>query len=153
MDTRCHISRNLDVQTSIAAARTAISRREMRHARFDRPGHIEHLIFRCYNVKQNRSRFGRSISRNCEQSYQENGTIGDNRRLLIRLNPEKIGWRMTVVVGIRIEKGRLLEIQGKIAKDPRVVSVYDVTGDYDSMVVALARDREDLNNFTKTFFL
>jgi len=68
----------------------------------------------------------------------------------IRLNPEKIGWRMTVVVGIRIEKGRLLEIQGKIAEDPRVVSVYDVTGDYDSMVVALARDREDLNNFTKT---
>ena len=68
----------------------------------------------------------------------------------IRLNPEKIGWRMTVVVGIRIEKGRLLEIQGKIAEDPRVVSVFDVTGDYDSMVVALARDRMDLNDFTKT---
>ena len=57
---------------------------------------------------------------------------------------------MTGVVGIRIEKGRLLEIQGKIAEDPRVVSVFDVTGDYDSMVVALARDRMDLNDFTKT---
>ena len=67
-----------------------------------------------------------------------------------RINPEKIGWRMTVVVGIRIEKGRLLEIQGRIAEDPRVISVYDVTGDYDSMVIALAQDREDLNDLTKT---
>ena len=57
-----------------------------------------------------------------------------------RINPEKIGWRMTVVVGIRIEKGRLLEIQGRIAEDPRVISVYDVTGDYDSMVIALAQE-------------
>ena len=57
---------------------------------------------------------------------------------------------MTVVVGIRIEKGRLLEIQGRIAEDPRVISVYDVTGDYDSMVIALAQDREDLNDLTKT---
>ena len=38
----------------------------------------------------------------------------------------------------------------RIAEDPRVVSVFDVTGDYDSMVVALARDRMDLNDFTKT---
>ena len=67
-----------------------------------------------------------------------------------RINPEKIGWRMTVGVGIRIEKGRLLEIQGRIAEDPRVISVYDVTGDYDSMVIALAQDREDLNDLTKT---
>ncbi|MEC7436354.1 MAG: Lrp/AsnC ligand binding domain-containing protein, partial [Candidatus Thermoplasmatota archaeon] len=42
------------------------------------------------------------------------------------------------------------EIQGKIADDWRLVSVFDVTGYYDSMVVALERYREDLNDFTKT---
>jgi DNA-binding Lrp family transcriptional regulator len=55
-----------------------------------------------------------------------------------------------VVIGLRIEKGRLIEIQEKIAKDNRVYGVYDVTGDYDSMVLARARDRDDLDDLTKS---
>jgi DNA-binding Lrp family transcriptional regulator len=44
------------------------------------------------------------------------------------LDPEKAGWELTVVIGLRIQKGRLIEIQEKIAKDSRVYGVYDVTG-------------------------
>ena len=62
---------------------------------------------------------------------------------------EKIGWDLNVVIGLRIQKGRLIEIQEKIAKDPRVYGVYDVTGDFDSMVVARARDRSDLDELSK----
>ena len=65
------------------------------------------------------------------------------------LDPEKIGWDLNVVIGLRIQKGRLIEIQEKIAKDPRVYGVYDVTGDFDSMVVARARDRSDLDELSK----
>lgn len=56
---------------------------------------------------------------------------------------------MTVVIGIRIQKGRLIEIQEKIAKDRRVYAVYDVTGDYDSMIVAKASNRKDLDDLSK----
>ena len=52
MGTRYRLSGNLDVQTSRAADRTAISRREMRHARCNGPGHIGHFIHRRYYVKQ-----------------------------------------------------------------------------------------------------
>jgi DNA-binding Lrp family transcriptional regulator len=65
------------------------------------------------------------------------------------LDPEKVGWDLNIVVGLRIQKGRLIEIQEKIAEDPRVYGVYDVTGDFDSMVVARARDRSDLDELSK----
>ena len=67
----------------------------------------------------------------------------------VRLDPEKVGWRLNVVIGLRIEKGRLIEIQEKISRDYRVCGVYDVTGDYDSMVIARAKDREDLDDLIK----
>ena len=54
------------------------------------------------------------------------------------------------MIGLRIEKGRLIEVQEKIAKDNRVYGVYDVTGDYDSMVLARAEDRGDLDDLSKS---
>jgi len=67
----------------------------------------------------------------------------------VMLDPEMAGWELTVVIGLRIQKGRLIEIQEKIAKDARVYGVYDVTGDFDSMVIARARDRSDLDDLSK----
>ena len=75
--------------------------------------------------------------------------IGVIRGYTVLLDPEKVGWDLNVVVGLRIQKGRLIEIQEKIAEDPRVYGVYDVTGDFDSMVVARARDRSDLDELSK----
>ena len=65
------------------------------------------------------------------------------------LDPAKVGWEMTVIVGLRITKGKMIEVQKRIAKDHRVFIVYDVTGDYDSFVVAKVRDTADLNDLTK----
>ena len=65
------------------------------------------------------------------------------------LDPDQIGWELNVVIGLRIQKGRLIEIQEKIAKDSRVHGVYDVTGDFDSMVIARAKNRKDLDDLSK----
>lgn len=65
------------------------------------------------------------------------------------LDPAKVGWEMTVIVGLRITKGKMIEVQKRIAEDHRVFIVYDVTGDYDSFVVAKVRDTDDLNDLTK----
>ena len=65
------------------------------------------------------------------------------------LDHEKTGWELNVVIGLRIEKGRLIEIQEEIAKDLRVYGVYDVTGDFDSMIIARAKDRKDLDDLSK----
>ena len=67
----------------------------------------------------------------------------------VQLDPELSGWELTVVIGLRIQKGRLIEIQEKIAKDNRVYGAYDVTGEFDSMIIARARDRRDLDDLSK----
>ena len=80
------------------------------------------------------------------RKMEERGIITGYR---VMLDSDRVGWGLTVVIGLRINKGLLIEIQEKIAKDPRVYGVYDVTGDFDSMVVARARDRSDLDDLSK----
>ena len=77
-------------------------------------------------------------------------SLGVIRGYAVLLDPEKAGWGLSVVIGLMIEKGRLIEVQEKIAKDNRVYGVYDVTGDYDSMVLARAVNRDDLDDLTKS---
>ena len=62
------------------------------------------------------------------------------------LDPAKVGWEMTVIVGLRITKGKMIDVQKRIAEDPRVFLVYDVTGDYDSFVIAKVQNTDDLND-------
>ena len=68
------------------------------------------------------------------------------------LNPESVGWGMTVMAGLCIEKGKIMDVQKHISSDSRVFAVYDVTGDWDSMVLARVQNRKDLDNLTKTVF-
>ena len=68
----------------------------------------------------------------------------------VHIDAEKVGWTMTVLCGLRIEKGRLMEVQRRIAEDSRVFGIYDVTGEFDSMVLARVRDRAHLDDLSKT---
>ena len=70
----------------------------------------------------------------------------------VLLDAESIGWTMTVITGLTIQKGSMIDVQQQIAADPRVFAVYDVTGDYDSMVLARVRGRKALDDLTKTVF-
>ena len=68
----------------------------------------------------------------------------------VHIDAEKVGGTMTVLCGLRIEKGQLMEVQRRIADDPRVFGIYDVTGEFDSMVLARVRDRAHLDDLSKT---
>ena len=78
--------------------------------------------------------------------------LGVIKGYTVLLEPESIGWTLTVITGLRIEKGSMTNVQQNIAADPRVFAVYDVTGDYDSMVLARVQSRKDLDDLTKTVF-
>lgn len=83
------------------------------------------------------------------RKLEEDGTIQGYSPIL---SAESVGWSMTVMAGLCIEKGKIMDVQRHISSDSRVFSVYDVTGDWDSMVLARVKDREDLDNLTKTVF-
>ena len=65
------------------------------------------------------------------------------------LDEKKLGYDVLAVIGIRISKGKLLEVQRKIAREDKVIEVYDVTGEYDSVVIARLRNTKELDAFIK----
>jgi DNA-binding Lrp family transcriptional regulator len=65
------------------------------------------------------------------------------------INQEKMGFDLTAVINVKISHGKLIEVQEKISKDKHVSSIYDITGDWDSLIIANFKDRRDLNGFIK----
>ncbi len=66
------------------------------------------------------------------------------------LDHERLGYDLIAVIDIKVSQGKLMEVENEIAKLPNTCLVYDVTGDYDAIVVAKFRNRKELNNFVKT---
>ena len=61
----------------------------------------------------------------------------------------KMGYALTAIIMIQIEGGHILEVENEIAKENNVLSVYDITGEYDAVVFAKFRDNSSLNAFLK----
>ena len=62
---------------------------------------------------------------------------------------EKLGYDVEVLIETRISKGKLFEVEKVIAAHPNVVSVYDLTGDFDALILARFRSRKDMDTFLK----
>ncbi len=62
---------------------------------------------------------------------------------------DKLGYDLLTIIGVRIQHGKLMEVERKISKDPHVYEIYDTTGDWDSIIIARFRSRDELNSFIK----
>lgn len=65
------------------------------------------------------------------------------------LDYEKLGYDIDAIINMKISKGKLFEVENKIAHHPSVAAVYDVTGDFDSTIIAKFRNRRALDTFLK----
>jgi len=61
----------------------------------------------------------------------------------------KLGFNLTALVLVQTEGKHIMEVETEIAKTPNVIAVYDVTGDYDAVVISKFKDRNSLNVFIK----
>lgn len=66
-----------------------------------------------------------------------------------RLDHDLLGYDITAVIEIKTTQGKMLEIEEIIAKETNVISVYDITGDADTLVVAKFKNRSSLSSFVK----
>ena len=71
------------------------------------------------------------------------------KKYTAKLDYEKIGYDVEVIVEIRISKGKLFEVERKIAAHPNVFAVYDTTGAFDAMILARFPTRRQMDNFLK----
>ncbi len=88
------------------------------------------------------------------------GTVSNHLKLLEKnkiikgysanIDPEKVGFTLSATIHLRITKGKIMDVQASIAKHPRVYIVYDITGEWDSLVLARFKDREEMDEFIKT---
>ncbi|MBI2576198.1 Lrp/AsnC family transcriptional regulator [Candidatus Woesearchaeota archaeon] len=66
-----------------------------------------------------------------------------------RINYETLGYGVNVQIEVRISKGKLIELEKKIAKSPNVSAVYDTTGDFDATIIAKFKTTRGMDNFLK----
>ncbi|TDA30740.1 MAG: AsnC family transcriptional regulator [Archaeoglobi archaeon] len=76
-------------------------------------------------------------------------TMGVIKKFIPVLDYSMLGYDITAVVGVSAEGGQLVEIEKEIAKEKNVTAVYDVTGEYDILIVAKFENRDKLNEFVK----
>jgi DNA-binding Lrp family transcriptional regulator len=67
----------------------------------------------------------------------------------IILDWAKLGYSLTAIVLVQTEGKHITEVESEIAGSPNVIAVYDVTGDYDAVVISKFKDRNGLNVFIK----
>ncbi|MGA1820077.1 MAG: Lrp/AsnC family transcriptional regulator [Thermoplasmatota archaeon] len=67
----------------------------------------------------------------------------------VELDYDKMGFDIHVIVDVRVAKGKLQQIEKKIARDPNVMMVFDNTGPFDATVLARFRNRGGLDRFIK----
>jgi len=80
------------------------------------------------------------------KKFEESGVI---KGYIPIVDPEYFDLKLIAIIALRISRGKLLETQKKIAEDPRVVAVYDITGEWDSIIIGYFKDQQDLNSFIK----
>jgi Lrp/AsnC family transcriptional regulator for asnA, asnC and gidA len=66
------------------------------------------------------------------------------------LNPRKTGYVTDVLIGLRTETGRMMEVGAKLAQNERVVYLGYVAGQYDILVEMLFRNDSELLEFLNT---
>ena len=71
------------------------------------------------------------------------------KRYTTKLDYEKVGYDIEVMIEVRISKGKLFDVERKIAMHPNVFAVYDITGAFDAVILARFSTRRLMDNFLK----
>ncbi|WP_148415004.1 HTH-type transcriptional regulator Lrp [Haloferax sp. KTX1] len=66
-----------------------------------------------------------------------------------RVDYDALGYDVTAVMHLKVEGSALSEVTELLADEPQMVSVYEVTGDYDVLAVGKFRNTDDMNRQIK----
>jgi DNA-binding Lrp family transcriptional regulator len=70
-------------------------------------------------------------------------------KYIAKINYQKLGYDVHVLIDVRISKGKLLELEKKIATHPNVYLVYDTTGGFDATVIGLFKTTRAMDSCIK----
>lgn len=67
-----------------------------------------------------------------------------------RLDHQILGYDLAAIIEIKTAKGKMLEIENKIAENENVCAVYDITGPADILLIGKFKNRDELSRFVKS---
>jgi Lrp/AsnC family transcriptional regulator for asnA, asnC and gidA len=62
---------------------------------------------------------------------------------------DKLGYETHVMISIRVSQGKELIIEKRLFNDPHVTAIYDITGDFDVLIIARFKNRKSLDTYVK----
>lgn len=62
---------------------------------------------------------------------------------------DKLNYETHVIINIRVSQGKEFTVEKKLFNSPNVTAIYDITGDFDVMVIARFKNRRELDNYIK----
>ncbi len=65
------------------------------------------------------------------------------------IDHELIGYEVHVLIDIKIAKGKLFELERRIARSKNVYAVYDTTGEFDAVVLGKFNSTRSMDKFLK----
>ncbi|MFB6071387.1 MAG: HTH-type transcriptional regulator Lrp [Halobacterium sp.] len=65
------------------------------------------------------------------------------------VNYDELGYDVTAILQLKVEGGALPDITDRLRGHRQMVSVYEVTGDYDVVAVGKFQDTDDMNDLIK----
>ena len=67
----------------------------------------------------------------------------------VQIDYEKLGYDIIALIEVTISKGKMLEVERGIAQNPHIFAVYDLTGEYDAIILARFKTRNELSELVK----
>jgi DNA-binding Lrp family transcriptional regulator len=65
------------------------------------------------------------------------------------IDHDKLGYSLTTIIGVRVKGGVLANWEDKTAYHQNVLCMYDVTGEFDAILIARFKDTSELDKFIK----
>jgi len=65
------------------------------------------------------------------------------------IDKECVGYDLTAIIALRVKQEKDVEVQKTISKLPQVRAVYEVTGEWDLILICYFKGRKDLTYFLK----
>ncbi|HLE06217.1 MAG TPA: Lrp/AsnC family transcriptional regulator [Candidatus Nanoarchaeia archaeon] len=89
-----------------------------------------------------------STVHNTIKRLQDEGVI---KNFSVKLESRKLGFDITVFIGIQVGQGFMGEVEAKLKDNSNVCQLFAVTGEYDLLLIAKFRDTAELDMFTRSF--
>lgn len=80
------------------------------------------------------------------EKLMKNGVI---KKFVPVIDHSRLGYKLTAIIGVRVKGGVLRNWEERTAYHKNVLAIYDVTGEFDAILIGKFRDTSELDKFIK----